>query len=85
MSEPLNLSSVLHSLKLVGSTFHSVAAALLNDLVAKVLHLMSGTLSFSPDLFDCILPLFGSSGLSRSMMYFGTLFCMALYAIVSTL
>ena len=46
---------------------------------------MSGTLSFSPDFFDHILPLFGSSGLSSSMMYFGTLFCMALYIIISVL
>ena len=43
-----------------------------------MLYLMSSTLSFSPDLFDHILPLFSSSGLSRSMMYFGTLFCMLL-------
>ena len=81
----LNLSNVLGSLMLFGSSFHSVVVAWLNDLAAKDLYFAGGMLSIFPVLFDHMVSLFGFLISTRSMIYFGVVLFMPLYVIVSIL
>ena len=65
-----------------GSTFHSVAAAWLKDLAAKVLYFTGGTLSIMSTLFDHMLSLFGLLILIKSMIYFGAVLFKPLFTVL---
>ena len=71
-SAHLNVSSISAPLMSGGSVFHSLGAATLKDLSAKVFLLVAGITSKRPSiLLDLNPDLFGTSGLRRFLRYPG--------------